>query len=98
MRWIINLFRKKEYHGSTAYDFLSHYADCEAEVAAIKNYMREQNRTSEHWECSLLRAEASKDIRFRYGLKPNHLGFVWYLLDQFYKGNITIKKDAQPKP
>jgi hypothetical protein len=92
MRWLINLF-KREHNQSRAYTFLSHYTDCEAEITAMKSYIREQIAYSEHGSCSDLREYPSRQIRLRYFLNINCVGLAWHLLEQYFKGNITIKKD-----
>lgn len=97
MRWVRNLF-KRENNQSRAYTFLSHYADCESEITAMKAYIREQISYSEHASCSDLSEYPSRKIRMRYWLRTNCVGLAWYLLEQYFKGNITIKKDElQPE-
>ena len=50
--------------------------------------------------CDELNTWPSKKIMNRYGMRGKmggiH-GLAWYLLEQYFEGNITIKKDVQPK-
>lgn len=46
-----------------------------------------------------LRKMPSKDLMIRYGLNMNrgYTNYVWWLLEQLEKGNVTIKEDVQSK-
>lgn len=97
MRWLKNLFRKKQYWDkSTMWNFLSYYADCESELTSMKRYISEGAKF-ESGSCSDYRIMPSKRIRIRYGINELSPGLAWYLLEQYFKGNITIKEDVQPK-
>ena len=68
------------------------YIDAEKELADMWNFIRENCKDYQD-----VNIDPPKHIRKRYGLYPNtrHPGLAWYLLDEYFKGNITIKKDVQ---
>lgn len=59
----------------------------------LSSYARLVTRKAE--DCRLYRIMPSKDLIVRYGISYDvgYISFVWWLLEQFEKGNITIKKD-----
>lgn len=76
-------------------DVMSDFIDAEYERRSMINFIRENAKDSHH-----IRMDVPKHIRKRYGIYPNRFapGLAWYLLDEYFKGNITIKTDAQPEP
>lgn len=72
--------------------------DAYKEVKNLRAYTRAVIRKQD--DCSLLRREPSKDLRVKYAI-PYDGGFtsvIWWLLEQWEKGNITIKEDElRPK-
>lgn len=100
INWIKNIFRKREYYPKQRglFDFFMIYTDADHEIRSMHQFIREQNRFTDYGSCDLFRLGASKQVRFRYGLNQFHVGMAWYLLEQYFKGNITIKDDALPKP
>lgn len=79
------------------WNFLSYYADCEAELTGMRRYISEGIKFEEG-SCSDIRRMPSKRLRIRYGISQHSPGLAWYLLEEYFKGNITIKKDeVQPE-
>lgn len=74
---------------------LSDFIDAEYERRSMINFIRENSKDAQDVHIGI-----PKHIKKRYGIYPNrmHPGLAWYLLDEYFKGNITIKKDAQPEP
>ena len=74
---------------------LERFVDAEHEKEAMKNFIRENAK-----EVFDLRVEVPKYLRKRYGINPDQMapGLAWYLLDEYFKGNITIKKDEEILP
>lgn len=74
---------------------IERYTNAEHEWRSMAGFIREHSK-----DCSELSKETPKYLRIRYSLSYEwrHMGLAWYLLDEFFKGNITIKDDAQPKP
>lgn len=74
---------------------IDRYTNAEHEWASMLNFIREKGAA-----CDIRYMEAPKYIRKRYGLSSEWrgVGIAWYLLDEYFKGNITIKKDVQPEP
>lgn len=74
---------------------IERYTNAEHEWSSMLNFIRENGKG-----CYLRNQEAPKYLRMRYGLSQEwrSVGLAWYLLDEFFKGNVTIKDDAQPKP
>jgi DNA-binding ferritin-like protein (Dps family) len=76
-------------------DVINRYIEAEHEFRSMNAFIRE-NAKDFH--------DASKEIpkylRKRYGLSYEwrRVGLAWYLLDEYFKGNITIKEDVQPEP
>lgn len=50
-------------------------------------------------ECDLLRKTPTKDLIIQYGIKIDrgYVPFVWWLLQEFEKGNVIIKDDVLTK-
>jgi hypothetical protein len=73
------------------YDIFQHYIEADREQRALRGYIWENS------DCSDYRKMPSKKIFWkRYGLRPENInGLAWYLLEQYFKGNITIKEDVQ---
>jgi hypothetical protein len=73
---------------------IERYTNAEHEWSSMLAFIRE-NAAS----CDIRHREAPKYLRIRYGLSYEwkQVGIAWYLLDQYFKGNITINEDAQPK-
>lgn len=71
--------------------------DASHELSNMGGYVRSIIRKQEN--CELLRITPTKDLIFKYGISLNrgYTTTVWWLLEQWEKGNITIKEDAQPK-
>lgn len=76
-------------------EMLADFVDSEYERRSMINFIRENSK-----DVHDIGMAVPKHIRKRYGIYPNRMspGLAWYLLDEYFKGNITIKKDAQPKP
>lgn len=66
--------------------------DSEYERRSMINFIRENTKNMNDRG-----KEIPKYIRKRYGIYPDRMspGLAWYLLDQYFKGNIIIKEDAQ---
>lgn len=73
---------------------IERYINAEHEWASMLNFIRENDKG-----CHIRNIQPPKYIRIRYGLSYEwrSIGIAWYLLDEYFKGNITIKEDAQPK-
>lgn len=73
---------------------IDRYTNAEREWTSMLNFIREKSMS-----CNERHMEAPKYLRFRYGLSVEfiHVGLAWYLLDEYFKGNITIKENVQPK-
>lgn len=74
---------------------IERYTNAEHEWSAMLNFIRE-NAAS----CELRNCDPPKYLRIRYGLSYEwrSVGLAWYLLDEYFKGNLTIKKDEiQPE-
>lgn len=71
--------------------------DKSREYANMGSYARQIIRKQEN--CNLLRIAPSKDLRIKYGLSfsGGYTDFVWWVLEEIEKGNITIKPDVQPE-
>lgn len=93
MNWITRIFApKNEYKARyTLYDVVWHYIWAEREHNAMRGYIRENQ------SCGDMRMMASgKILKRRYGLDPSLVnGLAWYLLEQYFKGNIIIKNDEE---
>lgn len=74
---------------------LERYISAENEKRSMINFIRESAK--DHHDLS---KEIPKYLRRRYGIYPNQMapGLAWYLLDEYFKGNVTIKKDEVPQP
>lgn len=89
---------KKEIIEEASKRFVWGILDGHTELNNLGNYARWIARKQNNY--TFLRVSPSKDLRVRYGIgyKPLGASTVWWLLEQWEKGNITIKEDAQPKP
>lgn len=69
---------------------IERYTNAEHEWRSMGAFIRENRAT-----CNDMSMEAPKYLRIRYSLSYEwrHMGLAWYLLDEYFKGNITIKKD-----
>lgn len=78
---------------------IERYTHAEHEWSSMLSFIREKVRESKDFSCNDMSMEAPKYIRIRYSLSMEWrpVGLAWYLLDEYFKGNITIKKDAQPE-
>ena len=67
------------------------------EISDMSSDARSIIRKSE--DCNLLRITPTKDLVVKYGININrgYTPFVWWLLEQFEKGNVTIKDDVLTK-
>lgn len=76
-------------------DVMADFIDSEYERRSMINFIRENLK-----DVHDLHKDIPKHIKKRYGIYPNrnHPGLAWYLLDEYFKGNVTIKSDVQPKP
>lgn len=74
---------------------IERYTNAEHEWSSMLNFIRENARS-----CDIRHRQAPKELRIRYGLSYEwrDVGLAWYLLDQYFKGNITIKEDVQSEP
>lgn len=73
------------------WQLLDSYKDLKNMSAYARHVIRKQD------DCSLLRREASKDLRVKYSIpyENGYISVVWWLLEQWEKGNIIIKEDVQ---
>lgn len=74
---------------------IDRYTHAEHEWRSMCNFIREQSKN-----CGDMTYEPPKYLRKRYGLfdaQYRFIGLAWYLLDEYFKGNVTIKKDVEPK-
>lgn len=74
---------------------IDRYVHAEHEWNSMNNFIREQSKNLEY-----ARIDPPKYLRKRYGLfevQFRFIGLAWYLLDEYFKGNVTIKKDVEPK-
>lgn len=78
---------------------IERYTNAEHEWSSMLNFINEKVRDSKAATCQQLNMEPPKYLRIRYGLSMEWrtVGLAWYLLDEYFKGNITIKKDVQPE-
>lgn len=76
-----------------AWELLDASHDIHNMSAYARTIIRKQN------DCSLLRINPSKELIVRYNINSQrgYINYVWWLLEQVEKGNVTIKEDAQPK-
>ena len=67
------------------------------ELDNMSSYARSIIRKQDN--CELYKIMPSKDLRLRYGinLDRGYINFVWWLLEEMEKGNVTIKEDVQSK-
>ena len=74
---------------------IERYTNAEHEWRSMGAFIRENSK-----DCNDLNIKAPKYLRkrFSFSYEWGHIGLAWYLLDEYFKGNITIKKDAQPEP
>lgn len=95
---IRKLFKRDKhdrYKSKTLFDFLMHYRDSEKELSNMCSYIYE-NWYEKHM-CEPMKYPSKKIIR-RYNLnRYSQNQFTWYLLEQYFKGNITINEDVQSK-
>jgi hypothetical protein len=72
---------------------IERYTNAEHEWRSMGAFIREHRK-----DCNDLSMEAPKYLRIRYSLSYEwrHMGLAWYLLDEYFKGNITIKENVQP--
>jgi hypothetical protein len=94
--WVKNLFKKNEYRPKvyTLYDFFMHYRDAEKQVGDMHSYVYE-NWKDKHM-CDP-QPFPSRHLMRRYSMSYNRgmQPFTWYLLEQYFKGNIIIKEDVK---
>lgn len=71
---------------------IDRYTNAEHEWRSMLAFIREN-----HKDCSELSKEVPKYLIKRYSLSYEYrqVGLAWYLLDEYFKGNITIKEDVQ---
>lgn len=97
MNWFKRLFKSKEetYKPKvrTLYDFFMMFIYARHEQTSMRGYIRELS------ECGDYNKFPSKKIMRRYFLNLGECNaLAWYLLEQYFKGNITIKNDDEPFP
>ena len=84
-------FKRKERYKpkvKTLYDFFHWYYITEREVMAMGSYIQENS------DCGDMDKKQSGTLKLRYNLRGVPiLGLAWYLLEQYFKGNITIKDE-----
>lgn len=68
---------------------IERYTNAEHEWSSMLSFIRENSR-----DCTVPYREPPKYLRIRYGLSQEwaQVGLAWYLLDEYFKGNVTIKK------
>lgn len=68
---------------------IERYTNAEHEWRSMLSFIRENSKN-----CGELHAETPKLIRIRYGLSQEwrQVGLAWYLLDEYFKGNVIITK------
>lgn len=68
---------------------IERYTNAEHEWSSMLSFIRENAS-----DCMDRRNEAPKCLRIRYSLSQEwaQIGLAWYLLDEYFKGNVTIKK------
>ena len=68
--------------------------DASNNMENLSSYTRSVIRKSN--DCDILRKGPSKDLRIKYGIPLGwgYISVVWWLLEQWEKGNITIKDDV----
>ena len=73
--------------------FLSRMKEDSEQLRSMINYCRSES-------CLFDRtAMPSKKVMRAHGVyKDNQTGFIWWLLEQYLKGNLIKKEDAQPEP
>jgi len=73
-----------------AWDLLDASKDMDNLSAYTRSVIRKNN------SCDLLRKAPSKDLIIKYGIRLDrgYLSFVWWLLEELEKGNVTIKSDV----
>lgn len=75
---------------------IERYTNAEHEWRCMSNFIREHSK-----DCRDISLDPPKYLRKRYGLfsgEYRFMGLAWYLLDEYFKGNITIKKHVQSEP
>jgi uncharacterized protein YcfL len=90
--------QKKEMAEAAGKELIRGLLDDSKELSNMSAYARSILRKQKDYSCT--RNEPSKDLRVRYGLFGyDRLGasYVWWLLEQLEKGNVTIKEDAFAK-
>lgn len=74
----------------TLYDFFHWFYVSEHEVMAMGSFIQEKS------DCCGSELKPSDEIKRRYNLRHiPQLRLAWYLLEQYFKGNITIKKEDE---
>lgn len=78
---------------------IDRYTHAEHEWSSMLSFIREKVRESKDFSCHEMNMEPPKYLRIRYSLSQEfrQVGLAWYLLDEYFKGNITIKSDVQSK-
>jgi hypothetical protein len=73
---------------------IDRYINAEHEWRSMLAFIRENST-----DCSVRHKQAPNNLKDRYSLSNEYrqVGLAWYLLDEYFKGNITIKEDAQPE-
>lgn len=90
MNWFKKKKPKYKPRIKTMYDFFRWFYVAEREVMAMGSFIQENS------DCGDMNKIASDKIRHRYNLREIPiLGLAWYLLEQYFKGNITIKEENE---
>lgn len=73
---------------------IERYTSAEHEWSSMLSFIRENSK-----DCDVRHKEVPKYLHVRYGLSYEwrNVGLAWFLLDEYFKGNITIKNDVVPE-
>jgi hypothetical protein len=73
---------------------IERYTNAEHEWRSMLAFIRENSN-----DCSIKHTRVPDNLRIRYSLSQEwaQVGLAWYLLDEYFKGNITIKENVQPE-
>lgn len=76
---------------------LDRYIEAEKEITDMHNFQRESMLTCDCNIKNTFQMIPSKALVRRYGLNVYNnrgRGFVWWLMEEYFKGNLILKKDV----